>query len=39
MGCDLMTKEGQSYFKEHDLKNKKCRYFVQDVVEILEEIL
>ena len=38
-GCDLLTEKGQSFFKENELKNKKCEHCVQDVVEILEEIL
>jgi C_GCAxxG_C_C family probable redox protein len=38
-GCNLMTENGQKYFKENDLKNKVCKGCVGDVVQILEEIL
>lgn len=38
-GCELTTPEGQSEFKEKDLKDKVCRQCVGDVVEILEDIL
>jgi C_GCAxxG_C_C family probable redox protein len=37
--CDLMTEEGQKYFKEQDLQNKTCKHCVRSVVRILEEIL
>lgn len=35
--CDLMTEEGQKYFKENDLKNKICMPCVHTVIELLEE--
>lgn len=37
-GCDLTTREGQSYFKQNDLLNKTCKECVRSVVQILEEI-
>ena len=37
-GCELMTDEGQKYFKENDLLNKICAPCIQSVVEILENI-
>ena len=37
--CDLMTEQGQKYFKENDLLNKTCKLCVQSVVEILEELM
>ena len=37
--CDLMTEQGQKYFKENDLLNKTCKLCVQSVVEILEELI
>ena len=37
-GCNLMTENGQKYFKEKDLKNKICKGCVHDAVQILEEI-
>ena len=36
--CELMTGEGQKYFKENDLLNKICTPCVQSVVEIIENI-
>jgi C_GCAxxG_C_C family probable redox protein len=38
-GCDLLTAEGQQYFKEHDLLHKTCVGCVQTVVEGLTGIL
>ena len=38
-GCDLMTEEGQNYFKENDLLKKTCTPCVRSVVRILENIL
>jgi len=38
-GCDLMTEEGQQYFKENDLLNKLCVPCIQSIVMILEENL
>jgi C_GCAxxG_C_C family probable redox protein len=37
--CNLMTEEGQKYFKENDLLNKVCKECVRSVVQILEKIL
>jgi len=36
--CDLMTEEGQKYFKENDLLNKTCKSCVRSVVQILDDI-
>jgi C_GCAxxG_C_C family probable redox protein len=38
-GCDLMTPEGKTYFKENDLRNKMCKPCVQTASEILEDML
>ena len=38
-GCELMTEEGQRYFKENELLIKTCTPCVESVVEILESIL
>ena len=38
-GCDMSTEEGQKYFKDYDLHNKTCRFYVESVIEILEDIL
>lgn len=38
-GCNLMTEEGQKYFRENDLKNKICKECVRSAVQIVEEIL
>lgn len=37
--CDLMTEEGQTYFKENNLLETICKECVGSVVEILEMIL
>jgi hypothetical protein len=37
-GCDLMTSEGQKYFKENDLLKKICVPCVRSAVEIMENI-
>jgi hypothetical protein len=37
-GCNLMSDEGQKYFREHNLR-EKCWDFVRDSCEILEEFL
>jgi len=37
-GCDLTTKEGQSYFKQNDLVNRTCKECVGSVVQILAEM-
>ena len=36
-GCDLMTEEGQRYFKQNSLINR-CKECVRSVMQILEEI-
>ena len=38
-GCELMTDEGQKYFKENDLLNRMCKTCVRSSVEILEEMI
>ncbi len=38
-GCELMTDDGQKYFKENDLLNKTCAPCVQSVVGIVENIM
>jgi len=38
-GCELTTKEGQSYFKKNNLLKKTCTPCVQSVVAIVEKIL
>lgn len=38
-GCELITVEGQKFYKENDLFNKVCKPCVQSVVEILEELV
>ena len=37
--CDLMTEEGQKYFKENNLLETTCKECVSSVVEILNIIL
>ena len=37
-GCDLMTGEGQKYFKENDFMNKVCAPCVQSAVAIIERM-
>jgi C_GCAxxG_C_C family probable redox protein len=37
-GCDLMTEQGQQFFKDHDLLNKTCKECVRSVVEIVEAL-
>jgi C_GCAxxG_C_C family probable redox protein len=39
LGCDISTPEGKRTFEDNKLKDAKCRKFVQDAAEILEEIL
>ena len=38
-GCDLMTKQGQTRFKENDLLNRTCKPCVESVVQILDKIM
>jgi C_GCAxxG_C_C family probable redox protein len=37
--CNLLTGEGQKYFKDNDLLNKTCKECVRSVVQILKDIL
>lgn len=37
--CDLLTEEGQKYFKENGLKQKKCNEYVKLSCNILEKII
>ena len=39
LGCDISTKEGFKQAKEQGLTQSKCPGFVNDSVEILEDIL
>ena len=39
IGCDLSTSEGQAQAKEKNVFELKCRKFVYDAAEILEEML
>jgi|WetSurMetagenome_2_1015567.scaffolds.fasta_scaffold00788_21 C_GCAxxG_C_C family probable redox protein len=36
LGCDLGTEEGRRYFKENGLSKLRCRNFVKDACDILE---
>lgn len=36
--CELMTNEGQQFFKDNDLSKKVCVPCVQSVVEIIENM-
>jgi C_GCAxxG_C_C family probable redox protein len=38
-GTDLLTPEGQERFKKENMKKDRCACFVNDAVEILEQIL
>ena len=38
-GCNLLTEEGQKYFRENDLRHKKCNEYIKLSCEILEEII
>jgi C_GCAxxG_C_C family probable redox protein len=39
LGCNIHTKEGAKYAKDHKLSRKLCRKYVANAVEILEDIL
>ncbi len=39
LGCDISTPEGMNAFKDRDFINSMCPKFVENAVEILEEIL
>jgi C_GCAxxG_C_C family probable redox protein len=39
LGCNLLTPEGQQFFKENNFKELKCARFVHDAAEIVEKIL
>ncbi len=38
LDCDLSTKEGQRKFKENDLFNLKCMFYVKEACEILDDM-
>ena len=38
LGCDLATEAGQAMFKEKDFFNGKCKKYVKDACDILEEM-
>ena len=38
-GCNLLTEEGQKYFRENGLRHNKCNEFIKLSCEILEEII
>jgi C_GCAxxG_C_C family probable redox protein len=38
-GCDLTTEEGQTAFREKDLKNKVCIPCVRSAVEMVEKVM
>ena len=38
-GCNLLTEEGQLYFKENNIIEKTCTACVRDASEILEKII
>ena len=39
LGCDISTNEGRRHAKEHALHKSKCPGFVEDVVEILDDMI
>jgi C_GCAxxG_C_C family probable redox protein len=39
LGCNLLTEEGQRFFKEKDLHNLKCVKYVRDCARMVEESL
>ena len=39
LGCNLLTPEGQKYFKENNFQHSKCARYVHDAAEWAEEIL
>jgi C_GCAxxG_C_C family probable redox protein len=39
LGCDISTPEGKQSFEDNKLKDARCRKFVREAAEILEEIL
>jgi C_GCAxxG_C_C family probable redox protein len=38
-GLDLSKEDARTYAREHNIFSSRCSHFVQDVVEILEELL
>ena len=38
-GCNLLTPEGQKYFKENDFQHCKCAVYVHDAAEFVEPLL
>jgi C_GCAxxG_C_C family probable redox protein len=39
LGCDLLTDEGQQYFKEQNMKAEKCAEYVRLCCELLDKFL
>lgn len=39
LGCDIRTESGKALIKEKNLRDIRCSVFVQDAVEILQDIL
>jgi C_GCAxxG_C_C family probable redox protein len=39
LGCNLLTPEGQNFFKENNFKENKCSKYVHDAAEMVEKIL
>jgi C_GCAxxG_C_C family probable redox protein len=39
LGCNLLTPEGQQFFKENNFRDLKCARYVHDVSELAEEML
>jgi C_GCAxxG_C_C family probable redox protein len=39
LGCNLLTTEGQQFFKENNFRDLKCARYVHDASELAEEML
>jgi len=39
LGCNLLTPEGQQFFKENNFRDLKCALYVHDAAELAEEML
>jgi C_GCAxxG_C_C family probable redox protein len=39
LGCNLLTPEGQQYFKEHNFRDLKCAVYVHDAAALVEDML
>jgi C_GCAxxG_C_C family probable redox protein len=39
LGCNLLTPEGQKFFKENNFQNLKCAVYVHDAAEFVEPLL